>query len=169
MIHCAGFPPSWCTDHTRKIRNVWPMCFTVPFSIECISGQNRFCGRELFLSKLCNGCSPQNHPCLLQLTVLPLPLFSFLRLLRAVFLPFLVPWIHNPVSFCMHHPALVIYPIRALTLLPSSSLSVLALHCLASILSLSFSFPSRVSLYVVGVKCLFNTKSICALTFFVPQ
>lgn len=75
------------------------------FLIECVQGQNRFWERELFLSKLCSGCSPQNLPCLLQHTVLPLPLLFFLQLLRPISLSFLVPWVHNPVSFCMCHPA----------------------------------------------------------------
>lgn len=35
-------------------------------------------------------------PCLLQLIDLSLPLFSFLQLLKPVFLPFVVPWVHSP-------------------------------------------------------------------------
>lgn len=114
--------------------------------------------------------------CLLQLIVPSLPLFSFLQPLRPVFLPVLVPLVHNPsVILCAVSSQFSLsFLTWAVTQLPSSSLPVLSLHYLASILSLSFSFPSPVSpgssfsawlinACVVGGESLLNSNSITVL------
>lgn len=139
-------------------------------------------GRNCFYPNFAMVVHPKTCPCLLQLIVLLLPLFSFLQLLKPVFLPFPVPRVHSPsvILHALSSQFSSIFPYLSFAQIPSSSLSVPSLHHLASILSFSFSCLSLVSpgsrfsvrllnVCVVSVKSLFNTNSTCALGFFVQQ
>jgi len=179
VIHCARLPSSLWTNHKRRTTNVADE-FHTSFLIEHSNGRNGACG-SCFYPNFAMVVHPKTCPCLLQLTVLSLPLFSFLKLLKPVLLCLLVPWVRRPsviLSALSSQFSSVFHHLSSCSV-TFQLLSVLSLHPLAFILSLSFSFPSPVSpgssfsvwllsACVVGVKSLFDTGSICTLSFFVP-
>lgn len=59
------------------------------------------CGRDCFYPNFAMAVHPKTCPYLLQLIGLPLPLFSFLQLLKPGPLPFLVPWVHSRLVLCV--------------------------------------------------------------------
>lgn len=146
------------------------------FLIEHSNRKNGVCGRELFLSKFCNGSSRQNLP-------LSFPAYSsspssvlLSSASQTSFLAFsssVGSW-SQCHSACVIQQVLVYLPLLELLLSYLPAPCLVCRHCLVSILSLSFSFPSPVSpgssfsiwllnACVVGVKSLFNTISTVSL------